>query len=282
MSVSASGAQVTAPAASTPVTTSPRAQDWLLSEWAWTDSENIYSPAYEVRMRPNIIEIYYNTTKVTPAEIDAVGSWQDWLKPEWKGRIVSIIDPNVGGSVTDRTLMWITLGKEWLEPFIRDQEPTLLPGGDFAGMSNGVGQGKYDVALFTGQASTDMDAMAGLGIPVHRLERTLAEGAAVEVRGTMTILKQAPHPKAAQLFVNWYLSQDGQQTVHDLTNDPDVSPSLRTDLTQGKVSDRQWGLLQDLDPAQALSQSTPEWFASVDEATEWLKVIFTDLGLYGF
>ena len=259
-----------------------RSKNWLLTEWVWTDAANLYSPAYEVRMLPNIIEIYYNTTKVSQAEIDAVQSWQDFLKPVWKGRIVSILDPDIGGVVAERTLIWIMLGQEWLEPYIRNQEPNLLPGGDFAGIANGLGRGKYDVAFFTGQASTDIDAMSELGIPVKRLERTLSEGSAVEIRGTMTVMKQAPHPKAAQLFVNWQLTQDGQQTVHDLTTDADVSPSLRTDVTQGRVSDRQWALLQTLDPAQALSQSTPEWFAAREEVTDWLRVIHAELGHYGF
>ena len=259
-----------------------RSENWLLTEWVWTDLDNLYSPAYELRMRPNINQIYYNTTNVTQAEIDAVGSWQDFLKPEWKGRIVSILDPDIGGTVTDRTLIWILLGQEWLEPFIRNQEPTLLPGGDFFGMANGIALGKYDLALFTGQASTDMDGLIELGIPLAQLTRTLSEGGAVEIRGTMTVLKNAPHPKAAQLFVNWQLTRDGQQTVHDLTNDADVSPSLRTDVTQGKVTDRQWNLLKDLDPAQALSQSTPEWFAAVDEVNAWLRTTFAELGLYGY
>ena len=259
-----------------------RSQNWLLTEWAWTDKANLYSPAYEVRMLPNIIEIYYNTNQVSQAEIDAVQSWQDFLKPEWKARIVSILDPDVGGVTAERSLIWLLLGQEWLEPYVRNQEPNLLPGGDFAGLANGMGRGKYDLAFFTGQASTDMDAMIDLGLPVARLSRTLSEGSAVEIRGTMTVMKNAPHPKAAQLFVNWQLTQDGQQTVHDLTNDPDVAPSLRTDVTQGRVSDRQWALFQNIDPAQALSQSTPEWFAAVEEVTDWLRVIWAELGQYGY
>ena len=259
-----------------------RSQNWLLTEWVWTDAANLYSPAYEVRMRPNIIEIFYNTDKVSQAEIDSVQSWQDFLKPEWKGRMVSILDPDHGGVVTDRTLMWILLGKEWLDPYIRSQDVAFLPGGDFAGLANGMGRGKYDVAVFTGQASSDMEAMGELGIPVSRLERTLSEGGAVEVRGTMTVMKNAPHPKAAQFFVNWILSREGQQSVHDLTNDADVAPSLRTDVTQGRVSDRQWGLLQDLDPSQALSQSTPEWFAARDEAIAWTREIYAEVGKYGY
>ena len=257
-----------------------RSQNWLLTEWVWTDAPNLYSPAYEVRMRENFSNIYYNTNDVSQAEIDSVQSWQDFLKPEWKGRIVSILDPDYGGATTDRTLTWLLLGKEWLEAFIRNQEPTFLSGGNFTEMANGMGRGKYSLAFFTGQASTDMDVMASLGLPVDRLERTLAEGGTVEIRGTMTVLKNAPHPKAAQLFVNWYLSRDGQQATLDLVNDDDPSPSLRTDLTQGKVTDRQWNQLQGLDPASAMSQSSPEWFAARDDAIAWTREIFAELGLY--
>ena len=259
-----------------------RSRNWLLTEWVWTDAPNLYSPAYEVRMRENFSNIYYNTNAVSQAEIDSVQSWEDWLKPEWKGRIAAIMDPDIAGGTADRVYTWLLLGEGWMNTFIRDQEPALLLGGDFTGISTGTARAKYDIAFFTGQGATDLDVLGELGLPVAKLTRTLAEGSAAEIRGTMTIMKQAPHPKTAQLFVNWYLSQDGQQTVHDLTNDADVSPSLRTDLTQGRVTDRQWALIQNLDPAQALSQSSPEWFATFDEATEWLRGLYAELGLYGY
>ena len=119
-----------------------------------------------------------------------------------------------------------------------------------------------------------------LGIPIAKLTRTLSEGGTVEVRGTLTILNNSPHPKAGQLFINWFLSKDGQQTRLDLTTDEDVSPSLRTDLTQGRVTDRTWAKLQSIDPASAMSQSTPEWFAARDEVIAFTRVIYAELGLY--
>ena len=259
-----------------------RSEGWLLKEWAWTDVENIYSPAYNLRMRENIVDIFYNTNKVSQAEIDGVQSWQDFLKPKWKGRMVSILDPDFGGVVTDRTLAWILLGEGFYDSYIRNQEPTLLTGGNFQELATGIGRGKYDVAFFTGASATDMEAMIELGIPLAKLTRTLAEGGTVEVRGTMTILDRAPHLKASQLFVNWFLSKDGQQTRHDLIDDEDPSPSLRTDLTQGRVSDRSWSLLKTIDPAKAMSQSTPEWFAARDEVIAWTRVIFAELGYYGY
>ncbi len=257
-----------------------RSKGWLIDYWAWTDVENLYSPAYELRLRQNVIEVFYNTDKVSQAEIDGVQSFNDFLKPEWKGRIVSILDPDFGGVVTDRTLAWILIGKDFFEGLIREQDVAFLPGGSFAEMATGIGRGKYDLAFFTGQASTDMEAMIDLGIPIAKLNRTLAEGGTVEIRGTLSVFDQAPHPKASQLFVNWYLSKDGQQTSANLINDEDPSPSLRSDLTQGNVSDRQWNLLKTIDPASAMSQSTPEWFAARDEAIAFTRELYAELGLY--
>ena len=257
-----------------------RSQGWLIDYWAWTDVENLYSPAFELRLRQNVMEVFYNTNGVSQAEIDGVQSFYDFLKPEWKGRIVSILDPDFGGVVTDRTLAWILIGKDFFEGLIREQDVAFLPGGSFAEMATGIGRGKYDVAFFTGQASTDMEAMIELGIPIAKLNRTLAEGGTVEIRGTLSVFDQAPHPKASQLFVNWYLSKDGQQTSANLINDEDPSPSLRSDLTQGNVSDRQWNLLKTIDPASAMSQSSPEWFAARDEAIAFTRELYAELGLY--
>ena len=257
-----------------------RSQGWLIDYWAWTDVENLYSPAFELRLRQNVMEVFYNTNGVSQAEIDGVQSFYDFLKPEWKGRIVSILDPDFGGVVTDRTLAWILIGKDFFEGLIREQDVAFLPGGSFAEMATGIGRGKYDVAFFTGQASTDMEAMIELGIPIAKLNRTLAEGGTVEIRGTLSVFDQAPHPKASQLFVNWYLSRDGQQTSANLINDEDPSPSLRSDLTQGNVSDRQWNLLKTIDPASAMSQSSPEWFAARDEAIAFTRELYAELGLY--
>ena len=59
-----------------------------------------------------------------------------------------------------------------------------------------------------------------------------------------------------------------------------MSPSLRTDLTQGKVTDGTWAKLKAVDPASAMSQSSPEWFAAKDEVFAFTRAIFAELGLY--
>ena len=55
-----------------------------------------------------------------------------------------------------------------------------------------------------------------------------------------------------------------------------MSPSRRTDLTKGKVTDRAWAQLQAIDPASAMSQSTPEWSAAREEVLGFLRTLATE------
>jgi hypothetical protein len=49
--------------------------------------------------------------------------------------------------------------------------------------------------------------------------------------GTIAVLKNPPNPNATKVFVNWYLSQEGQQTYVDLFYDGgDTVLSRRKDV----------------------------------------------------
>ncbi|MCH8200123.1 MAG: hypothetical protein IIA54_08690, partial [Chloroflexi bacterium] len=47
---------------------------------------------------------------------------------------------------------------------------------------------------------------------------------------------RAPHPNAAKLFVNWWLTQEGQTAYNTLSATTDLPPSLREDVPVG-ISD---------------------------------------------
>ena len=92
------------------------------------------------------------------------------------------------------------------------------------------------------------------------------EGLSAEVGGTGTVLANAPHPRAAQLFLNWWYSQDGMETDIKLHAQPlNPSPKLRSDVSQGKVDDLLWnrvGQLQSLlddDKVFIVDQGVPEY-----------------------
>ncbi len=257
-----------------------RSQNWLFDTYQWTDPELAYAASFALNIQHNIADIFYNTDNVSQEELDGITSYQDFLKPEWKGRIVSILDPFFQGGTSDRAFMWLTLGQEWFDSFIRDQDPAFLQGDALKAYGDGLARGKWDIGLFPASAGSDLEAMGGLGLPVGKLDRTLAEGPRVTVSDQMAIVNKQPHPAAQKLFVNWYYTREGQQTRQDLMDRADVDPSLRTDVTQGRVPDDVWALLQNVDPATVTSQSSPEWFAGVEEMERFLLDISTELGIY--
>src|SRR5262245_35273266 len=86
---------------------------------------NKYAPVTTARIRDNLALLFYNTNKVSQAEIDSVRSWKDFTKPQWKGRLGIITHPDASGGDT-RGLFWRTLGREWWQAMIIDQSPMLL------------------------------------------------------------------------------------------------------------------------------------------------------------
>ena len=214
-----------------------RTTGWLTPEYAWNGAKAGYCAAYRLGIKENLTDIYYNTDKVDEEEINRVQSFQDLLDPRWKGRMVSILDPDNPSSLYEWALSWRVLGKAWFEPFIRNLEPTLLPGASTRELADGLARGKYDFGIFVGRAGGDLDKMAAIGLPVLKLKRTLDEGPALQTGGSISVLDRAPHPRAAQLFVNWFLSREGQNFRNTFVADENPEPSLRTDVVQGKVSD---------------------------------------------
>ena len=55
--------------------------------------------------------------------------------------------------------------------------------------------------------------------------------------GTLSLLKNAPHPNAAKVFINWYLSRKAQTALQkDRTKVADAPDSLRIDIPKDDVA----------------------------------------------
>ena len=66
-----------------------------------------------------------------------------------------------------------------------------------------------------------------------RLAKTFKEGGVISGTGSsdnMMVPSNRPHPNAAKLFVNWFLSQEGQTIMHTLS-EQESDPTLRMDVT---------------------------------------------------
>ena len=260
-----------------------RSHGWLPVGQTWLGQTPGTIAATALRPRANLSEIYYNSESVRAEEIQEVRSWQDLLKPHWKGRIVTVLDPNASSASYDWRRAWSVLGSTWFERFIREMEPVLLPHGSERELVNGLARGKYDLALFASRgAGLEFKQLADIGMPVKKLTRTLEEGNWASLSGAVGIFEGAPHSKAAQLFVNWYMSREGQSALLTLIQSDDPYPSLRADVPQARVADYAWNIARSLDKT-AIVRPDPEWDnETTQQARDFIESICRELGCYGY
>ena len=158
------------------------------------------------------------------------------LDPKWKGKIV-VFDPKAGGFAATRDRFFFhnpELGPPFLRRLFSEMAPTLYaryPQGE-----DWLATGKYSLCLCRHQSISEAKSQ---GLPVDLMEpEQFKEGVGVETRAkTMVLMNQAPHPNAAKVFLNWFLSREGQITLQRaLAKSTDEAPdSLRIDIPKDDV-----------------------------------------------
>ncbi|MDO8637510.1 MAG: extracellular solute-binding protein [Dehalococcoidia bacterium] len=143
-----------------------------------------------------------NTQLVKPSEEPK--SYKDLLHERWKGKIADG-DPKITSGAYTVFITLMNHGAVDVE-FLRGlgkQDLKFFSG--TADVIRAVAKGEYPVALVG--SLVNAKAFLDEGAPMKAL--SMQEGTVVQV-STMAGIKNAPHPNAAQLFVNWVMSQEGQ------------------------------------------------------------------------
>jgi len=164
------------------------------------DPEGLLSPVY----RMVIVGILYNTKLVKPEE--APKSLEDLLTPQWRGKWV-MADP----SRHFTTGVWVRnlekfYGKDWLA-FARrmaDTKPMLVE--SFIPVAQKVISGEARAGI-TYVKYVYIFGKDGAPLDYVRLPRMLADGHQVG------ILAKAPHPNAARLFQDFFISREGMEIL---------------------------------------------------------------------
>lgn len=239
-------------------------ETWRLSEkvW-WSDVQNRYSMADTISIG-NFDDIWYNTDKLSAAEVAQITSWNDLIDPRWAGEIATTGLATEGWDATARVSFWLGLGQEWLETVMRHAADGdhLLDYSDYRQCAELLARGAVTITLGCDRGVRPLHA-AGLPVASITDDLVMEEGVSAEVGGAGSVIDRAPHPKAAQLYINWWYSQDGMETDINFTRNPAPSPKLRSDVGQGNVPDREWrrvGQLQDLqDQGRVLVIESGSW-----------------------
>ncbi|MBI4331073.1 MAG: extracellular solute-binding protein [Chloroflexi bacterium] len=169
---------------------------WVDNDKAYTIN-NLLSPEHRIA---------YNTNLVKAGEVD---SYNDLLEPKWKGKVV-LIHPVLNSRVP--AILATIMGKEYLTK-LAQQRPVITENQRLG--IEWVAQGKYPVMLFS--RTDELMEFIRAGAPIARAiakEGTTLAGGAI----TFSMVDRAPHPNAAKIFVNWWLTKElGTQLSKFLT-----------------------------------------------------------------
>lgn len=176
--------------------------------------------------------VSYNSKLVNPQEFN---SYWDLLQPKWKGKILSK-DPKVSGSqrIGIRILYYTReLGPEFLRRLYGEMDVVLTQ--EIRQATDWLANGKFSLCFFCSEIAKAKQQ----GLPVDefstgRWKETPAISAGST--GSLVLLKQAPHPNAAKLFINWLLSKEGQIVYQRITNTPiNSEESMRIDIPKDAI-----------------------------------------------
>ncbi|HEY2986237.1 MAG TPA: extracellular solute-binding protein [Candidatus Binatia bacterium] len=203
---------------------------WFGGRHRYIDPEAKYILAY-IGNSSGSGQLSYHIHQADPKEFQ---SFWDLVQPKWKGKIVSLDPANTGLGASMQFYYYNPeLGPEWIKRFFGSMEITFSR--EFRQMTDWLAQGRFALCM----GCKDVDRARQQGLPVASLDEVVwKEGRSFSsAGGTLSLLKNAPHPNAARVFINWYLSRKGQLALQN-TNDPfgsEYRNSLRIDISKDTI-----------------------------------------------
>lgn len=142
-----------------------------------------------------------NSDIVKPGEVKG---YADLLDPKWKDK-VAFSDPSVPGAASRCFLMTanMIMSPDYHRQLAK-QNPLLTR--DVRQQTEWVARGKYPIAL-----APYVDAVADFqkaGAPIKWVSPVEGVYLSSGASGSLSYFSQAPHPNAAKVFVNWFLTKE--------------------------------------------------------------------------
>ena len=205
-----------------PGVTDPK--NWNDGRLKWVDKGEAYM------FTPNEYLFGWPLFNTAGVKLESIVTWQDLLKPEFKGKIASF-DPRPGGPgqaaaayLTDR------FGIEWVKKLYVGQDVKLAR--DSRQLAEWVARGVYPIGI--GTLAVEIERFKKGGIKTLEV-KSMADGPGSILGGSSVAImpKGAPHPNAATVFLNWYASNPAQTIFATVWQ----TPSRRLDVKVDNIPD---------------------------------------------
>ncbi len=157
---------------------------------------------YVLRLSNTISPTFYiNTSLIKPGEIRTA---KDLLDPKWKGKI-ALQDPTVPGSGSNHAAqLYIQLGEDFVKKLYIEQKPAISR--DTRQITDWLARGSYAISL--GGEDRQLDELRKDGILIVPLNLSDTRQLLSAGFGELALLRGAPHPNAAKVFLNWMASKE--------------------------------------------------------------------------
>ncbi len=154
----------------------------------------------------------------------AFRSARDLIDPRWKGKIVQQ-DPRGGSGLGALTVLLAAYGEDFVRTLLTKQEVVIT--GDNRQEAEWLVRGRYPIGI--GNVSDELLYFERQGLqPNVKLLADAPQALSIGF-GSIQVLKQAPHPNASKVFVNWLLTQKTQSQIAKTV----AVNSLRLDASPG-------------------------------------------------
>lgn len=206
---------------------------------------------------------WINTQLIKPGEIT---SYQDILKPQWKGGKFVLNDPTVSGPASKWFEVYSQepmLGVDYMKSLVK-QEPVITRNLRLG--TEWVAQGKYPFSIALELSS--YEPFLSVGAPVAPVE--MKEGSYLTSgSGNLSWIKGGPHPAAAKFFVNWLLSKEGQELTQKISK----TQSARGDIAHEETD---FGAFRKKG-VKYYNANTPEAYKNLEPLKQLAREIFSPL-----
>jgi iron(III) transport system substrate-binding protein len=196
---------------------------WWKGKHRYVDAENQYVFVYQSSLYGP--PVYRNTKMVS---LESIRSVWDLLEPKWKGKIISLW-PRANYVSTALLFMYHhpQIGPKFLERFYGEMEPTYFS--DFRQGTDWLAAGKYPLCFLCRLRRAVEQGLPVAEVSPYHFKEAPGIGSN---NGAIALMNSHPHPNAARVFINWYLSRDGQIAFRQANNtiEDETTTSLREDL----------------------------------------------------